>query len=98
MVNSDVAMGKCEVGPPRAETSGVLPASEGAAQQWAQVNLGDKRLNRRALEMGAKMAAKPEASLPSQMESRKALRGAYLVLNNPRVSLEALLAPHIRQT
>jgi hypothetical protein len=98
MVFRDVAAVRNEVGRLPAKTPEVLPASEWAAQQWAQVNLGDKRLNRRALEMGAKMAAKPEASLPSQMESRKALRGAYLVLNNPRVTLEAVLAPHIRQT
>lgn len=48
--------------------------------------------------MGAKMAARPEASLPSQQESRKALRGAYRILNNSAVTMEALLAPHLAQT
>lgn len=76
----------------------VLSASEWAARQFAQVDLGDQRLNRRALEMGAKMAAHPEASLPNQMESRSALLGAYRVLNSEKVAMEALLAPHRRQT
>jgi hypothetical protein len=44
----------------------VLTASEWAAQQWATVKLGDARLTQRAAEMGAKMAAHPEASLPNQ--------------------------------
>ncbi len=76
----------------------VVSADEWAWQQFAQVDLGDRRLNRRALEMGAKMAVHPDASLPAQMQSRSALRGAYRVLNHPKVTMEALLAPHCRQT
>ena len=38
-----------------------LSASEWAAQQWVQANLGDQRRTRRAVEMVAKMAAHPEA-------------------------------------
>lgn len=94
VVAEGVAAGKHE-----ADRQGVaLSASEWAAQQWIRVNLGDKRRNRRALEMGAKMAARPEASLPCQQESRKALRGAYRILNNSAVTMEALLAPHLAQT
>jgi hypothetical protein len=44
------------------------------------------------------MAAHPDASLPNQMESRAALRGAYRVLNHPEVTLMALLAPHCKAT
>ena len=46
------------------------------------------------MEIGAKMTAHPDASLPNQMESRAALRGAYRILNHPEVTLVALLAPH----
>lgn len=76
----------------------VLTASEWAAQQFAQVDVGDQRRNRRVVEMAAKMAAHPEASLPQQMGDWNALRGAYGVLNNPRVTLEDLLAPTQQQT
>lgn len=84
--------------PSTPEAGQVLSASEWAAQQFAPVQLGDHRLNRRALEMGAKMAAHPAASLPNQMEGRSALVGAYRVLNSEQVTMEALLAPHRQQT
>lgn len=76
----------------------VMTASEWAAQQWADVDLGDKRLTQRAVEMGAKMAAHPEASLPNQMESPSALKAAYRLLNHPEVTLAELTAPHRQQT
>lgn len=76
----------------------MLSASEWAAQQWLQVELGDRRLNRRAVEIGSQMAAHPAGSLPQQMGRRKVLRGAYGLLNHPGVSMEGLLAPHRQQT
>jgi len=76
----------------------IASASEWAAQQWAHVDLGDQRRTRRALDIGTKMAAQPEASLPNQMGSRAALRGAYRLLNQPAVSLAALLTPHWQAT
>ena len=75
-----------------------LGASEWAAQQWASVELGDRRLTRRAVEMGGLMASHAEASLPNQMGSPAVLKAAYGLLNHPGVSLEALLAPHRQQT
>jgi hypothetical protein len=76
----------------------VLSASDWAIQQWARVNLGDQRLTRRAVAMGAKIAARPAASLPHQMGAPDHLRGAYRLLNNPRVSMPALLIPVCEQT
>lgn len=77
----------------------MLPASVWAAQQWAAVELGDRRLSRRAVEIGSRMAAYPEASLPKQMGGdRRLLDAAYRFLNHPGVSLEALTAPHRQQT
>ena len=79
-------------------TTLALPPGEWAARHFASVALGDARRNRRAVEIAAKLAARPEASLPEQLRERAALRGAYLLLNNPAVALEALLAPSIQQT
>ena len=76
----------------------IASASEWAAQQWAHVDLGDQRRTRRAVDIGAKMAAQPEASLPNQMGSRAALRGAYRLLNHPTVCLAALLTPNWQAT
>ena len=75
-----------------------LSSGEWAAQQWAQVELGDGRLTRRAVAMGTQMAAHAEASLPEQMGSPSALKAAYWLLNHPGVSLAALTAPHRQQT
>lgn len=76
----------------------MLSASEWAVQQWGQADLGDRRLTRRAVEIGAKMAAHPEASLPEQMKDPAALEGAYRLLNHPYVSMDDLLAGPLQQT
>lgn len=76
----------------------MLSASDWAIQQWQTVDLGDVRLNRRAVAVGREMAARPPASLPQQMGAPKALRGAYALFNHPGVQMEQLLAPHKEQT
>jgi hypothetical protein len=74
-------------------------SAEWAAEQWAGVELGDERLNRRALHVGAAMAAHPAQSLPQQMDGdRASLDGAYRLLNHPGVSLDLLSQPHWEQT
>ena len=69
-----------------------------AQQQWGECQLGDRRLTRRAVQVGEAMARQPDASLPAQMGQPAALRGAYRLLNNPRVSGEQLWRPHLQQT
>lgn len=76
----------------------MLSAHEWAVQQWGQADLGDQRLTRRAVEIGARMAARPEASLPEQMKDPAALEGAYRLLNHAYVTMDDLLAPHVQQT
>ena len=63
-------------------------------EQWGTAELGDKRRTRRAVAVGTRMAEQTSASLPTQMEDWGELKGAYRLLNNPEVSLEALTAPH----
>lgn len=76
----------------------VLSAEEWAAQQYVPVELGDKRRNQQAVKMAAMIAANPAGSLPEQMGSRSSLDGAYRLLNNERVTMAQLLAPHLQQT
>jgi hypothetical protein len=74
-------------------------SAEWAAQQWGAVDLGDKRLERRAVQVGAAMAEQPGQSLPQQMAGeRAALDGAYFLLNHPGVTLQALSQPHWERT
>lgn len=76
----------------------MLSTSDWAIQQWQSVELGDQRLNRRAVAVGRQMALQPAASLAQQMGTRAALKGAYALLNHPGVAMEQLLAPHEKQT
>lgn len=76
----------------------MLSAQEWALLQWGAVDLGDERLNRRAAEMGALMAAKPDASLPQQMQDPARLEAAYRLMNNKHVKMQALLKPHCQRT
>ena len=76
----------------------ILNPAAWAAAHYGSVQLGDRRLARRAVQIASQMAKCPEASLPAQMGSATALRGAYRLLNHPGVTLEALTAPHRRLT
>jgi hypothetical protein len=70
---------------------------------WAQLTfgsaaLGDRRRTRRLVSLAAAMVRRPDASLPAQLRSLAALKAAYRLLNQPDVTPEALLAPHLLQT
>ncbi len=56
--------------------------------------MGDRRLTTRAVGLGERIAAAPDASLPQQMGSWATLMGAYRFLDNAHVTLAALLQPH----
>lgn len=62
------------------------------------VELGDRRRNERAVAMGAAMAAKPDSSLPAQMQGWNELRASYRLLNEADVSHARLSQPHREQT
>ena len=73
-------------------------ASEWAMQQWATVELGDTRLQRRAVIIGTQLAAHPDWSLPNQMGAPSRLKAAYRFLNHRHISRERLQAPHLAAT
>ncbi|MDO8672349.1 MAG: IS4 family transposase, partial [Dehalococcoidia bacterium] len=81
-----------------ADVKKLLPANGWAVLNYGGLNLGDERLNERAVRMVAKIAEHPGFSLPKQMEGHKELMAAYAFLNNEAVTLEALLEPHRRAT
>src|SRR4051812_12898346 len=68
------------------------------SQEFAGVRLGDVRLDRRLRELAKMVSARPGASLPKATGSEAGLEGAYRLLNNPRVSPEAILEPHLAAT
>lgn len=75
-----------------------LSAAEWAVLNYGQVDLGDSRRNRRAVQMATRMAAHAEDSLPKQMQDHNQLIRAYGLLGQSDVSLAELLSPHTHHT
>lgn len=77
-------MGSLEFGPIRGEFSGA--------------NLGDGRLEKRALKVVEALVAAPDESFPALTSDDGELEALYRFLNNGRIEPELLLAPHYRET
>jgi Transposase DNA-binding/Transposase Tn5 dimerisation domain len=69
-----------------------------AQQQWSATALGDARRTRRAVQLGAALASRPEDSLPEQAGSWREVKAAYRLLNEPDVTHTALGEPHWQAT
>src|SRR5258706_5400184 len=72
----------------------VLPP---ASAEFSDAELGDERLNRRLSLLADRLAERPDASFPKALDDAE-LEAAYRFFGNERVSPEAILAPHFRQT
>lgn len=75
-----------------------LPWAPSAVEEFAGLNLGDKRLETRAVKVVASRANAPEKSLPQATADNAELIGAYRLLSSKRVEYRALLAPHVNRT
>lgn len=64
----------------------------------AGLDLGDARLNARAYRVVEALARQPAAGFPSAVETVAEREGLYRLLANERVTLDALLTPHVEQT
>lgn len=69
-------------------------------QEMAGVSLGDERLNQRAQRMLRQRWARPTESFCRSFDNATEAKGAYELLENPRIeiNLASLLAPHQQQT
>src|SRR2546426_3162520 len=68
------------------------------ASEFAEAELGDRRLSRRLEQLGAAIAAAPANSFPRMTQSDGELEGVYRFLSNDRVTAEKILAPHYEAT
>jgi hypothetical protein len=66
--------------------------------EYLGADLGDARLNARLPAIGLRMGEQPEGSFPEAAANDAELEATYRFVNNRRVSPEAILAPHVRQT
>jgi hypothetical protein len=66
--------------------------------EFANVALGDERLNRRLEMIVEQIAAAPAESFPLQMQSTAEREALYRFLGNQKVTMTALLASHVGET
>lgn len=71
---------------------------EATGQEFVGLDVGDKRLNARALSIAVSIGKRPSASLPEAMRSDSALEATYRFLGNERFKPSELLAAHQRCT
>ena len=67
-----------------------------AAEEFREIDLGDRRLDRRAVLLAERLAAKPEASVPQTCGSRAETMTAYRFFQYERLDWRYLMAPHLR--
>ena len=65
--------------------------------ELSEADLGDERLNRRLGLLADQLARQPGESFPKALDDAQ-LEAAYRFFGNERVSPEAILAPHFRQS
>ena len=66
--------------------------------EFEQLDLGDKRLNKRAKLLMQRLAADPTASIPQACNGWSETIGAYRLLSNDSVDWQSLMAPHWQRT
>lgn len=69
-----------------------------AEQHFGEVELGDRRRTRRAVQVAAQMARHPAASIPEQAGRWSDAKASYRLFSGEDVSFEALCSPHWRAT
>ena len=65
-----------------------------AAEEFREIDLGDKRLDKRAVVLMDKLSARPTASIPSACGGWAETQAAYRFLSNDGVTWESILTPH----
>src|SRR5260370_38592610 len=79
-------------------TQEVLDPKSWAERTFGGVQLHDMRRTRRAVQAASKLAENPLGSLPAQMQTWKASKALYRLLDEPDVTFAALMRPHFQQT
>ena len=64
------------------------------AYELSEISLGDQRLNWRLLDSGAKLAAKPSASINQACNDWADTKATYRLFANPKTTMAQILAPH----
>ena len=71
----------------------VLAPQPWARREFGSVQLKDKRLNKRVVQVASAMAADPSASIPKQNKKSAQRKGAYRLFDHERACLQSLCNP-----
>ena len=66
--------------------------------QFKELNLGDKRLNKRTEILASNMMLHPSQSIPEQNKTWGKTKGAYRFFDSKTINFGKIIAPHINQT
>lgn len=69
-----------------------------AEAQFGECRFGDIRLTRRIVRNAAEASRRPDSSTPHQTGLWKDCKAAYRLMGNERVTFEAIVEPHCRET
>jgi hypothetical protein len=69
-----------------------------AERTFGNVQLHDLRRTRRTVKAATNLAENPLGSLPAQMRTWKETKALYRLLDEPDVTFNALMQPHLQQT
>lgn len=69
-----------------------------AKEDWQNVNFGDKRLNKRAEDIGASFLENPFVSPPKMLKKPKKTKAFYRFMNSDNITHEKLIDSHIKET
>lgn len=69
-----------------------------ATEELARVDLGDKRLDRRAATLLERLADNPSATIPDACAGWGEVRAAYRLFDNEAVDFWSIMSPHVQST
>ena len=67
-------------------------------REFAEIELGDRRLERRTREVAEDLSSNPEAPINQASEDWAAAKAAYRLFDNDKISAEKILRPHQERT
>lgn len=76
----------------------LLDTKQWAQQQFGSCDFGDVRRTRRLVTFASQVAADPDASTPEQTEEWADLKAAYRLIDNDKVTFDAITSPHWKAT
>jgi hypothetical protein len=76
----------------------VVEMSSWCADELAGVDLGDRRLNARLVDVTTKLAMQPQAPINQACKDWTDTKASYRLFQNEKMRLEDILAPHQRRT